>query len=455
MQSSNRSRTLRVLQVHNAYLTGHGGEDTVLENERRLLVDQGHDVVVRTVSTSSEDVGGTRQLVRTAKNSVYSHDSRRLVKSWIDEVRPDVVHVHNTFPILSPSIFHELHDLAVPTVLTLHNYRIACANGLFLRNGQACDRCLEGSPLQAVRHRCYKSSIKGSCVQVATRMVHDRLGTFTEKVDAMIVLSDFAKDMFKRFGIPAEKLHVKPNFVFPRVATPVEKEKAFVFVGKIVPEKGLGGLLEAWKFMQAEGWKLWIVGDGVDRADLERTYEGLPGVTWMGWQGSSEVRDLVARASWLVLPSVWYEGFPMALTEGFAEGTPAIVPNLGAMPEIVGHGDRGMVYDGTVEGLRVALERAMEANLQTASRYQEEALRSVAGPYSPGANVRRLEEIYREAIERVETRTFPAKVHVKVGRRPLSALTMSSVDNHALVRASSDARTNEEGTIKASASSVL
>ena len=225
---------MRILQIHNAYFSGKGGEDIVIENEAKLLNEAGFEVVLKSVATQATDVSGIKGLAKTALKSVYSFASRKLVRQWVKEVQPDVVHVHNTFPLLSPSILHELHALGIPTVVTLHNYRLVCANALLLHEGSACNKCVTGSAWNAVKHSCYKDSKIASGIQATRRVVHDWLGTYSKKVDAIIVLSDFAHDIFAQSGIPAEKMYVKPNFVMPRPPQMAEKKNRVVFVGRLV-----------------------------------------------------------------------------------------------------------------------------------------------------------------------------------------------------------------------------
>lgn len=391
---------MRILQIHNAYFSGKGGEDIVIENEAKLLNEAGFEVVLKSVATQASDVSGIKGLAKTALKSVYSFASRKLVREWVNEVKPDVVHVHNTFPLLSPSILHELHALGIPTVVTLHNYRLVCANALLLHEGSACNKCVTGSAWNAVKHSCYKDSKIASGIQATRRVVHDWLGTYSKKVDAIIVLSEFARDIFAESGIPQEKMYVKPNFVMPRVRQAAEKKNRVVFVGRLVEEKGVDRLVEAWKLADLMGWELHIVGEGHMREQLEAMVSGRQDVVFHGWKSQSEVRDLMADAKWLTMPSVCYEGFGMVLVEAFSEGTPVIVPQLGVMPEVAGHGQRGLVYDQTVEGLAQALRTA---SAMPSEKYEELVMAgqdATDGEYASDSNLLMLMSIYRTAATR-------------------------------------------------------
>lgn len=391
---------MRILQIHNAYFSGKGGEDIVIENEAKLLNEAGFEVVLKSVATQASDVSGIKGLAKTALKSVYSFASRKLVREWVNEVKPDVVHVHNTFPLLSPSILHELHALGIPTVVTLHNYRLVCANALLLHEGSACNKCVTGSAWNAVKHSCYKDSKIASGIQATRRVVHDWLGTYSKKVDAIIVLSEFARDIFAQSGIPQDKMFVKPNFVMPRPVKAAEKKNRVVFVGRLVEEKGVDRLVEAWKLADLMGWELHIVGEGHMREQLESMVSGRKDVVFHGWKSQSEVRDLMADSKWLTMPSVCYEGFGMVLVEAFSEGTPVIVPQLGVMPEVAGHGQRGMVYDQTVEGLAQALRTA---SAMPEEKYEELVMAgqdATDGEYASDSNLLMLMSIYRTAATR-------------------------------------------------------
>jgi glycosyltransferase involved in cell wall biosynthesis len=356
-------------------------------------------VEYRSVATSDENTGGAVRLLKTALSSAYSFSGRRLVKQWVEEVQPDVVHVHNTFPLLSPSIFHELRSIGAPSVLTLHNYRLICANALLLRDAQVCENCVSHSPFSAIKYRCYKSSLLGSSVQVQTRIVHDFLKTYQQKVDAIIVLSDFAKSLFIRHGLPEKLLHVKPNFVSRPIVQRDKIPNRFVFVGKIVGEKAVDRLLEAWKRLDLNTAELVIIGDGPFKSELESQYKQVKNVQWRGWLSAEEVGDVVAGASWLVMSSVWYEGFPMVLPEAFTASTPAIVPNLGAMPEVVGNGKRGLIYENSIEGLIQAFRRALDTSAEKYEFLQNACRDAVRNEYSESQNLKTLIEIYTQAIE--------------------------------------------------------
>lgn len=398
---------MRVLQIHNEYFSGRGGEDTVIDNEAALLGEAGIEVVLKTIATQASDVSGVRGLAKTAIRSIYSQSSRKLVREWVNETKPDVVHIHNTFPLLSPSIIHEFHSLGIPTVLTLHNYRNVCANALLMREGSPCRDCLSGSSWNAVKNACYKESKLASAVQVGRQLLHDWMGTYTERVSAIIVLSNFARDIFIESGIPAEKLHVKPNFVAPSGLSAAHRNKHVTFVGRLVEEKGVVQLVQAWLRSPASDWHLNIVGDGPKHDEITALVQGRNDITLHGWKSQDEVRKMVAESRWLALPSIWYEGFPMTLVEAMAEGTPVIVPNLGAMPEIAGYGTRGHIFDGTIEGLAQTLNAAKSTSPSEYEAFSSACLSSSQNEYASSANLLTLMSIYRQVRPQLRVEKAP------------------------------------------------
>lgn len=327
---------MRVLQVHTRYRQP-GGEDTVVESERRLLEDAGH--VVDTVEFHNPDAAldASRTLLKAPWNSAAAD---RVVAA-ARKFGADVVHVHNTWFALSPAVFAALKEAGFPTVATIHNYRLACVNAMFYRDGGICTDCLGRSPWPGVRHACYRGSRAQSAVVATTIMVHRRRGTWARDVDVVIALTEFARDILARTGVPADTIVVKPNTLRdpgPRDGHPSASD-LFLFVGRLAEEKGIEDLLAAWSMAQPPG-RLVVVGDGPLRERVERAAG--TGVEVLGRLSHEKTVELMATARVLIHPSRWFEGLPMVLVEAAANGTPAIVPGHGALPAVVDDG--GWVY---------------------------------------------------------------------------------------------------------------
>lgn len=343
---------MRVLIAHNRYQQ-LGGEDIVAENECAMLRRAGHDVRLETISNHT--ISGLAAQIEAARRVAYNPAGHRWMAEKIAEFQPDVVQVHNIFPLLTPAIYDACAEAGVPVVQTLHNFRVSCASGLMLRDGKVCEKCLGGSPYWAVRHRCYRGSTAGSLVVAHMIDRHQRSGTWSKKVDLFFALSEFAKRKFIAAGLPEERIAVKPNFAIdPGRELSGEPRGGALFVGRISAEKGVGDLIAAWAGIDAP---LRICGDGPLREDLEA--EAPRNVTFLGRLGPEEVRQEMARAHVLIVPSIYYENFPMVIAEAYAAGLPVLGSRIGSLAEIIRDGETGRLFSpGDARDIRACV-RAM------------------------------------------------------------------------------------------------
>jgi len=322
---------VRVLQIHTHYREP-GGEDAVVRAECDLLRSAGHDVVEWRRHNPDGALAAAVALLGAPWNPVRAHEAARAAA----ESAADVVHVHNLWFATSPAALRSVRRAtAAPIVMTLHNYRLTCANGLLQRDGNPCELCVGSSPWPAVRYRCYHDSRAKSAVAAATIALNQRLGTWTDNVDRFLTLTEFARGRMIASGLPAAKIHVKPNFVAdPGIRPhPPSASRDILFVGRLAAEKGVATLLEAWRLAALDDLRLIIVGGGPLETELRRG--ACPGVEFRGTVPSDEVRLLMLSARALAFPSEWYEGMPMTLLEAYAAGLPVIASDLGAMSEIV------------------------------------------------------------------------------------------------------------------------
>jgi glycosyltransferase involved in cell wall biosynthesis len=251
------------------------------------------------------------------------------------EFRPDVIHAHNLFPMLSPSV---LRAGEAPVVVTLHNYRLLCLPATFLRDGSTCEDCLGRTPWRGVVHRCYRDSAAGSAALAASLTLHRGMATF-RGVAAFLAVSEFVRAKHIEAGFAADRIRVKPNFVgaLPRRAGAGEY---FLFLGRLSPEKGLDRLIDVWHDVSA---RLVIVGDGPERERLEAAAPDT--VEFRGAVAPDQVPAFLERARALVLPSICYEGAPRTVVEAFAAGVPVLANRKGALPTIVSDGATGVLVD--------------------------------------------------------------------------------------------------------------
>ena len=382
---------MRVLMVHNYYQI-RGGEDVVFEAEVDLLRSSG--VHVDTLVATNDEIAGLSGRLGAAAGAVYSRTGRNRMAEALARTKPDVVHVHNFFPLLSPALFDACAEAGVPAVITLHNYRLACANGLFLRNDGPCEKCLDKGAHWGAIHGCYRDSHVGSLMVAAMIAWHRRIGTWRDKVSRFIALTEFSRGRFIAAGLPAEKIVVKPNFLKPpHPGQDNQERRGAVFVGRLSREKGVHVLLEAWRNLELP---LTIVGDGPEAPAL-RTMEA-PGVRFTGALTHDEALTEMNGAEVLIMPSIWYENLPMTIVEAKALGLPIIASRLGSLSELVRDGVDGFLFNpGHVEDLvnvisRAFADRDMLAVMGQASRasYEER--------FTPERNVGTLLEIYEDAM---------------------------------------------------------
>lgn len=381
----------KILIVHNSYQQ-YGGEDAVVQAELSLLRDKGNDVRLFTVSNDS--IKKLNSKIKIALASNYSLNSKQLLSNQLHNYKPDIVHVHNTFPILTPSIYDACKENEIPVVQTLHNYRLICPGALLMRDGQICEDCIEGSAYNAILHRCYRNSIIGSYIVARIVQTHKLRKTWENKVNKFIVLTKFSKDKFIQAGFPSDKIAIKPNFIS---SIPYLKEKFNnnfgLFVGRISHEKGINTLLNAWEKINVP---LHVIGDG----PLSNIFNNNQNeyIQYFGYKPQEFVKKEMENASFLVMPSDWYEGFPMVIVEAFANGLPVIVSKLGAMKEIVEDGLTGLHFEpGNWSDLANKVQWMLE-HPSDCNKMGENARSTYLNKYTPDKNYDLLLSVYKDAI---------------------------------------------------------
>lgn len=393
-------RNLRVLQVHNRHAPGWGGEETVVELEAQLLEKWGHTVEQFQVSNSSLKQASVIRQMLAVPGFVWSQASYRRLRRSIARFTPDVVHVHNTFPLLSPSVFWAAERAGVPAVQTVHNFRHPCANAVLLRDDKPCEECVGGSSWPGLRHRCYAGSFARTAAVLAMNALHWRLGTYTRKVGAYIALNDFSRDILLRAGLPGGKMTVKPNFVPASSLAPAARSLRIVFAGSMIRHKGLHVLLNAWGRVHVEGSELLLIGDGPERERLQTQFSGARGVSWADSLSHPEVLRRISGSRALVLPTLAYENCPMVLLEAFSTATPVIVPDLGSMKTMVSHESNGLIFQAAnPAALANVLQRVLLAPWDVWSQWSAGARRAHERLYSETTNYQQLVAIYRSVIE--------------------------------------------------------
>ena len=331
---------MRIVLVHN-YYQQPGGEDEVFAAEGRLLERYGHQVYRHTVHNDEVSHYGKAAL---AKATIWNSASYEQLRTILRRERAQVVHIHNTLPLISPAAYYAAKAEGVAVVQTLHNYRLLCPAATFRRDGHVCEDCLGKTPWPGVVHACYRDSYAASGVLASMLTYHRARRTWDAAVDVYIALTEFAKEKFVEGGMPEAKIVVKPNFLDSDLSAFGKREDYALFVGRLSEEKGLSVLLSAWRTLGARV-PLKIVGDGPLAPEVEKAAKETPGVMWLGRQPREEVLNLMSRAYMLMFPSVWYEGFPMTLVEAFAAGLPVVASRLGSMASIIDHKRTGLHFE--------------------------------------------------------------------------------------------------------------
>jgi glycosyltransferase involved in cell wall biosynthesis len=389
-QSSRGSSPMRIMLVHNRYLV-RGGEDAVVDQERDLLRSHGHDV--SECYKDNRDVASMSKS-RLAVSAVWSSQAYAELLRLMEEKKPDVVHVHNTLPLISPAVYYAAKRHGIPVVQTLHNYRLLCANGLLMRDSVPCEDCVGKSiPWPAVRHSCYRGDRGATLAVAASLVVHQAIGTFRREVGRYIALCQFARDKLLSAGLPEDRVVVKPNFTPDRHAECDLRgpRSGALFVGRLSVEKGVGVLLKAWESIDVE---LQVIGPGSNAMLLS---SAPPSVRFRGTVAEAELDLAMRRAAFVVMPSLVYEGFPMVVAEAFSAGVPIIASRLGALAELVDDGVTGLHFSANDPVDLAAKVLWAVANPEKMQEMGGRARAMYLRRYTPEANYERLIEIYREA----------------------------------------------------------
>jgi glycosyltransferase involved in cell wall biosynthesis len=390
-----QSNVVNIIVVHNRYQLP-GGEDRVFEAEMELLRSRGHRVEE---FQDQNDRVATLGKVELAVLTVWNQEAHDKLATLVRTTRAEVVHFHNTFPLFSPACYYAARREGAAVVQTLHNYRLLCPNAVFNRSGRVCEDCFgRVLPWPGVLHRCYRGSLQSSAVTAGMIAFHRLLGTWRKAVDAYIALTDFSAAKFVQGGLPAAKVHVKPNFLRDDPGFHLRDGDHALFIGRLVEEKGLRTLLGAWETLDGTV-PLKIVGQGPMAGWIRKQIAKLPSVDWHEHVSREGLWKLMKSASFLVVPSTWYEGLPAVILEAFAVGCPVIVSDIGSLSTAVSHGRTGLRFDtGDVAGLSAAV-RLLAGDTHTRQAMARSARAEFEERYSPEASYHHLLRIYSAARE--------------------------------------------------------
>jgi glycosyltransferase involved in cell wall biosynthesis len=390
---------LKIILVHNTYQRP-GGEDVVFQQERKLLEANGHQVAVYTRSNFETNAyEGVKRLVLVGK-TIWSTDSKNEFAQLLRREKADLVHVHNTFVMISPSIYSACREAGVPVVQTLHNFRLLCPGATFFRDGKICEDCTKHSLLSSVRHACYRDSRAATATVALMLATHRHMGTWERDVTAFIALTEFTRQKFVENGLPAHKMFVKPNFVDPDPGRGSGDGDYVLFAGRLSPEKRVSTLLSAWTLLP-KPISLMVIGGGPEREELEKEAlaAGLSHVKFCGQMSRQDTVEAMRRARFLVFSSEWYENFPLTILESFASGLPVICSRLGAMREIVEDRRTGLHFtSGDAHDLAEKVNWAWN-NREFVAGLGKAARQEYLDKYTAEKNYPLLLNIYQRALE--------------------------------------------------------
>lgn len=382
---------MKVLQVHNFYQQP-GGEETVLQGEAAVLRQNGHTVIQYTCSNHEIEHKGLASKVSTGLQTIWSRKHLAAITDVLEKQKPDVCHVHNTFPLISPSVFHACDRAKIPVVFTVHNYRLICANGLFLRNDQPCEDCLKTNMWTGVKHKCYRDSGLATATLAAAMETHHFLDTWNKKVDVIVALTPFQKEKLVAKGIHPDKIVVKPNMVNHAAKASSGTGNGLLFIGRLDHVKGADLLLKiADRFPDLT---INVLGQG----PLSKTLSAVANIHCFGHLSQERVMQKIKECRAVILPTRFYEGMPMTIIEAFACGKPVITTNHGAMPSMVTHGETGWLFSfNDFESLADRVKQAIDPLLNL-EQIGENCLAQFDSKYSPAVGYQNLIKTYNLAI---------------------------------------------------------
>lgn len=394
---------MRVLVAHNTYQQ-RGGEDVVFEQESSALAMAGVDV--RRFLVRNDHIRGLAGRLAAGRTVISNRKPIADLIAAVEAFKPDLVHIHNFFPTLSPASIEAVVQRNIPVVQTLHNYRLICSGAALLRDGRPCEECVGNSKLPGIIHGCYRRSRIGSGLVSVIGPYLKRLLTKYPHALTLVALTEFAKSRFVADGFPAERIAVRGNAIADPGCGLLERERRIVYVGRLSPEKGVDTLLAAAGGVEAV---VEIIGEGPNRKRLEATAP--PNVIFRGQLARNQVFERIKSAAALVVPSRWYEGFPMVVLEAMGTGTPTLASRLGSLSEILADGKTGLLFPpDDKQALRAGLSRLL-ADPDLGKRLGMDARNHFLARYSEEKGLEALKDIYKRSLYIMHRDHFRSPTH--------------------------------------------
>jgi glycosyltransferase involved in cell wall biosynthesis len=394
---------MRILQVHGRYRsTAPSGENRVVDQEAAQLREAGHEVGL--FEKRSDDIE-TWPVVRKAglpARVLWSEEARRELGRRLERDRPDVVHVHNTFPLLSASVLHACHRAGVPVVATLHNYKLLCASGEFYRDGRTCHDCAAGALLPGIAHGCYRGSRLATVPVAASTALHR--SAWRTLVSAYVFISAAQRDLMAGLDLPPERVFVKHNFVPEGPPVLAARRHRVAYLGRLDAAKGLPLLMEAWDVFRARHrdapLRLAVAGGGPLEEQVRAWAGARPDVDFLGILDAGRAQDLLRDSLAAVVPSQWEETFGLVAVEAMACGVVPVAPARGSFPEIVRDGVDGVLFAPDDPGSLATVLAQVDQQPDHFVRLGRSARAAHAARFASDVSLARLVEIYEFARSR-------------------------------------------------------
>jgi glycosyltransferase involved in cell wall biosynthesis len=392
---------MRVLLVHNQYRSAApSGENRVVEQEGEALARAGVEVMRFGRDSDEIEHWSPAKKASLPVRVVWSRETHRDLTATLRQYRPDIVHVHNTFPLLSAAVLYVCRDAAVPVVATIHNYRLVCASGDFFRRGAVCHDCMRRLPVPAVLHGCYRGSRVASAPLALAIGAHRK--AWQSLVSAYVFISASQRDLHGELRLPPDRVFVKHNMIPRRNVPPAPREPSVLYAGRLDEVKGLRLLMTAWdryRSMSGEpGLRLVIAGAGALEREVAAWASTRPSVEMVGHVPNSRALELTSRARAVLVPSVWEEPFGLVVVEAMAAGVPPIAAEHGSFVELITPGVDGVLFrPGDPAALALAVAD-VEAHPETYEIYGNQARETYEQRFNPEHSLKHLLEIYSFAI---------------------------------------------------------
>jgi len=386
---------MKILSVHNEYLL-RGGEEESRKAETLIMEKYGHEITYYTEYNSAiKELSNVNSALRT----IWSQESYKKVQAVLDKDNHDVMHVQNFFPLISPSVYYAAKSRNVPVVQAIRNYRIICPACTLYRDGKICEDCVGKTiPYPGTAHKCYRDDVGASLAATSMLAIHN-LANSWKHVDVFVAVSDFVKQKLIQGGFAADKIVVKPNFVFPDPGANFDKEDYIVFVGRLQKEKGILNLMEAVAALNDRSIKLKIIGKGPLIKEV-LTYTSLhTNIEYLGELPLEETYDIIGKAKFLIIPSVWHEPFGRVIAEAYAKGTPVVGSNVGGIPELIRNQQTGLIYQADDKSDLSEKITWMFAHPNEVKSMGLEARQEFLKKYTPEINYKMLMDIYNSVIK--------------------------------------------------------